>query len=389
MKALYFDGEAGAAGDMILGALIHLGVDPSFLGSALTPITPVPFSLRSERVSVSGIAATRAVVEVAEEKKYRHLSEIEDCLERGDLPALVRERARRIFHRLADAEARIHNSTREKVHFHEVGATDAIVDIVGTVYGLELLGAEQVCAAPLVLGSGVGVSAHGSIIYPAPAVLEILRGIPVRYESGLGETATPTGAAILAEIAEFVDDLSFTPEAIGYGAGTRQFADRPNLIRATLGQVHEAFEHDSLWLATSDIDNTRPEVFAWVAELLYQSGAVDVTLTDVSMKKGRRGTRVEFLCDQTQRNALAEIVLTETGSLGVRWQRVSRTKLPRRIDTFDTPWGPIRVKVAITPRGERGIPEYEDCRSAAKTSGVPLMQIFDTVSRLFAEHNQS
>lgn len=383
MKTLFFDGESGASGDMILGALCHLGLDPEALAAALRPVAPAPFTLRVEKTAVCGIAATRVCVEVGEEKRHRHLAEIESCLERGDLSPLVRERASRVFRRLAEAEARIHSSTIDRVHFHEVGATDAIVDIVGTVLGLEMLGIGNVYSAPLVLGSGTGVSAHGNIFYPAPAVLEILRGIPVRYVAGIGETTTPTGAAILAEVAEFTEELPIVPETIGYGTGTTEFSDRPNLLRATLGHVPDSHEHDALWLGTSDIDNTRPEVFDWVIERLHAAGAVDVTLSDIGMKKGRRGVRVEFLCDSNRREPLAAIVLNETGSLGVRWQHVARTKLPRRIESIGTPWGLMRVKVAQTARGERGIPEYDDCRRAAEASGVPLLEIIEQVGRLF------
>lgn len=387
MKILYFDGEAGVAGDMILGALIHLGLDPDELTKLLQPIAPTSFSIRVDDVSIYGIASKRVTVEVGAEPKHRNVAQIEELLDKGRLSEDVRARISRVLHRLAAAEAHVHSSTPEKIHFHEVGMTDAIVDIVGSVWGMDHLGIEAVYSAPLVLGSGHGRSAHGPIIYPAPAVMEILRGLPVRVETGIGETTTPTGAAILAEVAEFTDDVSIRCDAVGYGAGHREFPDRPNLLRATLGTDGGFYDSDRVWLAASDIDNTRPEVFDWLAERLWNAGAIDVTLTDVAMKKGRRGTRVEALCPADRRDAIADTILTETGSLGVRWIQVARTKLRRRTETVTTEWGPIRIKVALTSRGERGIPEYDDCLHAAKERSVPLQTVIETATQVFA-HRQ-
>lgn len=387
MKSLYIDGQSGAAGDMILGALIDLGVDPTAIEAVLRPIVPSDFELQVSRVSVNGIAATCVVVVVAEEVKHRHLPQVLSLLDKGDLSPTVKAGVARVFQRLAEAEAKIHSSTLEKVHFHEVGANDAIVDIVGSIWALDQLGVERVYAAPLVLGSGVGRSAHGAIHYPAPAVLEILKGKPVTIVDGLGETTTPTGAAILAEVAEFTPSIQFIPERTGYGAGTKTLADRPNVLRATLGVVQSGFEHDTIWLGTSDIDNTRPEVFEWVIERLREAGAIDVVTVDIGMKKGRCGTRIEMLCYASQRQDLASIILNETGSLGVRWQQVQRDKLSRRIETVQTPWGPIRVKVAETARGERAVPEYDDCRAAASKHHIPLLEVIDRTAHLYYDQH--
>jgi len=384
MRALYIDGEAGAAGDMLLAALIDLGIDPADLTRVLQPIVPCSFEIVVEAVAVNGIAARRLHVQVAEEAGHRSLADIVRLLDPSGLSAAVKERCAAIFRRLAAAEAKIHSSTVDRVRFHEVGGNDAMIDVIGVVWSLAELRIERVCCAPLVLGSGVGQSAHGSIHYPAPAVLEILRDQPVQLVAGLGETTTPTAAAILAETAEFTTRLLLVPERIGYGAGTHVLPDRPNLVRATIGTVEGDWETDELWLVTSDIDNTRPEVFDWLAERLRAAGAADVTMTDVAMKKNRRGLRVEALCPAPARAAVAEVILAETGSLGVRWTPVWRTKLRRHVETVETPWGPIRVKVAHTAHGPRGIPEYDDCREAAARTGEPLMKILETVERLFA-----
>ncbi len=388
MKILYFDGEAGAAGDMILGALVHLGLDPNELTQLLKPIAPTEFTIKVDDVSIYGIASKRVTVAVGDEPKHRNVAQIEVLLDKGKLSAEVRACVSRVVQRLAAAEAHVHSSTPDKVHFHEVGMTDAIMDIVGSVWGIERLGVDAVYAAPLVLGAGQGHSAHGPIIYPAPAVIEILRGLPVRVQTGIGETTTPTGAAILAEIAEFTEDVSMCCDAVGYGAGHRAFPDRPNLLRAMLGTDSGYYDSDRVWVAASDIDNTRPEVFDWLAERLYDAGAIDVTFLDVAMKKGRKGMRVEALCSADRRDVIAETILSETGSLGVRWIPVSRTKLKRRSETVDTEWGPIRIKVAIMPRGERGIPEYDDCRKAAAEYGVPLMTVMETAARIFADRQK-
>jgi uncharacterized protein (DUF111 family) len=259
---------------------------------------------------------------------------------------------------------------------------------VGAVWALEKLEIEKVFCAPLVLGSGIGKSAHGAIHYPAPAVMEILKNCPVRIVADLGETTTPTGAAILAEVSEFSDSVMMSPVKIGYGAGTRTLSDRPNLLRMTLGAVDDTFLTDRLWLAASDIDNTRPEVFEWLAERMRAAGAVDVTMTDVAMKKGRSGTRVEALCAGPNRRGIAELILSETASLGVRWTEVTRTKLPRHSETIDTEWGPIRVKVTELSNGaKRGVPEYDDCRATAEQSNLPLLTVIERVSQLFAAQN--
>ena len=259
MRALYFDGQAGVAGDMILGALVDLGLSVDDLTAVLRPIAPVDFKISVEQVSLYGLGAKRVTVEVGNEKSHRHLGDILALLEKGNFSEATKQRIGRVYRRLAEAEAHIHSATPETVHFHEVGATDAIVDIAGSIWGLEQLGVTHVLSAPIVMGSGTGRSAHGPIIYPAPAALHIMRGLPVRFEEGIGETTTPTGAAILAEVAEFTDELLMIPESIGYGAGHKTFDDRPNLLRATLGTVDESFDSDHIWVGTSDIDNTRPE----------------------------------------------------------------------------------------------------------------------------------
>jgi uncharacterized protein (TIGR00299 family) protein len=387
MKSLYIDGQAGAAGDMILGALIDLGVDPGAIAEVLRPIVPSAFKLEVTRVSICGIAATRLNVVVEEDVNHRHLPQVLTLLAKGNLPTSVRARVEGVFRRLAEAEAKVHSSTIEKVHFHEVGANDAIIDIAGSIWAMDQLGVERVYCAPLTLGSGVGVSAHGAISYPAPAVVEILKGIPVHNADGLGETTTPTGAAILAEVATFSANVSIVAERIGYGAGAKSFPDRPNLLRATIGEVSAELEHDTLWIGASDIDNTRPEIFEWVDQQLRRAGAIDVTTTAIGMKKGRQGTRIEVLCDDTYREAMAETILTETGSLGIRWHSVHRRKLARRVASIETPWGPIRVKVASLPSGERAIPEYDDCRDAASKHRVPLIEVIDRTTRLYYDQH--
>jgi hypothetical protein len=382
MRVLYFDGQSGAAGDMILGALIDLGVDPHEIESVLRPIVPGSFSLHLEKVQVYGVGATRLTVTTTDEKTHRHLHQVIALLDKGSLSPRVRVQTEGVFRRLAEAEGHVHGSTPEKVHFHEVGANDAVIDVIGSLWAMEKLAIDNVHSSPLVLGGGVGRSAHGPIAYPAPAVVEILKGKPTVHVPGIGETTTPTGAAILAEVADFSTHLSFTAERVGNGAGHKELPDRPNLLRATLGSASEAFESDELWLATSDIDNTRPEVFEWLEEKLRLAGAVDVVFSTVAMKKSRLGTRVEVLCRAEERMAVASAILTETASLGVRWQAVTRTKLPRRIITVETPWGPLRVKVADTLAGARYVPEYDDCRAAAAKHGVPLLRIIETTTQL-------
>ncbi|HEY8517367.1 MAG TPA: nickel pincer cofactor biosynthesis protein LarC [Candidatus Binatia bacterium] len=320
---------------------------------------------------------------------HRHYREIRELLERTALTPRVRERAQRIFHALAVAEARVHGVTPDDVAFHEVGAIDAIVDVVGTALGLEHFGVEEVLVSSLPLGSGLTRSQHGVIPVPPPATVELLRGFPVRPEDGTHELVTPTGAAIVAALAKPARGTEIVPRAIGWGAGERELPDRPNLLRVVLGEraarsTGAAIAHsgagttlEEMVVVEANVDDMNPELFEPAVEALFAAGARDVTLAPITMKKGRPATLVQVICEPAARERIAGVLLRETTTIGVRMHAVERIVLPREQRTVTTPFGAIRVKVATLPDGsQRATPEYDDCRRAALEHGVPVGRVY-------------
>ncbi len=382
MRIAYFDCFAGVSGDMILGALLDAGLPLADLRACLEGLRLPGWRLEATRVTKQGIAATQAHVQVdpAAEQPHRHLHDILHLLAAGDLPNPVRSQAQAVFERLADAEAAVHGTSRDQVHFHEVGAIDSIVDITGAVCGLYLLGCQRVQASPLPLGHGFVRAAHGLLPVPAPAVIQLLaaRGVPVRDRDVTGELVTPTGAAILAELAaDFGPYPAMTLRAAGFGAGQRD-ASYPNLLRLVVGENSQPADGqvDNLLLLETNIDDMNPQVLAYVSQQLLAAGALDVWQTPIIMKKGRAGVLLSVLCTVDGGEAAVMRILTETSSLGVRRQAVERLCLPRSFVVVQTPWGPVRLKVAQMAAGQRKVaPEYEDCRALAAALGVPLREV--------------
>jgi len=396
MRLAYFDCFAGISGDMTLGALLDTGLPLADLQAALNGLRLTGWRLNVSRVTKQGIAGTQVKVEVDESSDlpHRHLDDILNLLAGSDLEETVRQRAAAVFKRLAVAEAAVHGSDIAHVHFHEVGAIDSIVDIVGAVAGLHLLGIERIVASPLPLGHGFVSAAHGLLPVPAPAVLRLLaeRNFPVRDRDVVGELVTPTGAALLAELADSVGPFPpMTLQATGFGAGQRDMP-YPNLLRLVLGESHEApaaaggpaaaYQVERLQLLETNIDDMNPEILGYVSQRLFEAGALDVWLTPIYMKKGRPATLLTVLCQLERADRLIELILLETTSLGVRRQEVERLCLPRAMEQVETPWGPVRVKVAHLPDGQRkAAPEYEDCRALALAHGVPLREVYEAARR--------
>lgn len=388
MRIAYFDCFAGISGDMTLGALLDVGLPLADLQRTLDGLSVSGWRLEVTRVARRGIAGAqvKVLVDEAADLPHRHLDDILSLLAASNLEEKVRRSAAAVFTRLAAAEAAVHGSDLAHVHFHEVGALDSIVDIVGAVAGLHLLGVERIVASPLPLGHGFVTAAHGLLPVPAPAVVQLLagRGIPVADRDVAGEMVTPTGAALLAELAdEFGPYPAMTVRAAGFGAGQRDMPF-PNLLRLVLGDAADApdkpsayYQTERLLLLETNIDDMNPELFGYVSQRLFDAGALDVWLTPIYMKKGRPATLLSALCATAQADRLTELILTETTSLGLRRQEVERWRLPRTIERVDTPWGPVRVKVALLPNGQRKVaPEYEDCRALAEAHGVPLRAIY-------------
>jgi uncharacterized protein (TIGR00299 family) protein len=384
MRTLYFDCFAGASGDMILGALIGVGVEPRALLEHLSLLNLSGYEIDFETVDRSGISATWARVRTAHEHAHRHLGDILKIINESNLSKGVKERAARIFSRLGEVEAKIHNVAVERIHFHEVGALDAIIDVVGACVGFELLGVERFVCSELHVGSGMVEMAHGRFPVPPPAVAELLKDAPVYSTDIKGELVTPTGAAIISSVCrEFAPLPKMKIELIGYGAGTREYQNFPNVLRLMLGDdaTGETASDERLIVVETNIDDMSPQLYGYVMEQAFALGALDCYFTPVQMKKNRPGVLVSILCRESERDALCKLLLAETTTLGVRFYEVLRRALARETVSVETEFGPIDVKVArLNGRVVKEMPEYEQCRAAAQRAKVAL-QVVEQAAR--------
>lgn len=360
---------------MILGALVAAGADARALQTQLALLDVADFEVSFEKVDRSGIGATHSIVRVPDEKGHRHLSAILKIIADSSLSETVKARASRIFERLGEAEARVHNVPVEQIHFHEVGALDAVIDVVGACIGFELLGIERFVASSLNVGSGTVEMAHGRFPVPPPAVVELLRDVPIYSTDIRGELVTPTGAAIISTVcAEFGALPPLRVAATGYGAGTREYKDFPNVLRVMIGETDEAkTESEKLFMIETNLDDTSPQIIGHTMDRAFAHGALDCFFTPVQMKKNRPGVLVSILCRVADREALTQLLFAETTTLGVRSYEVERHALARKFVSVETEFGAINVKVAQTDKSLSNVaPEYEDCRAAALRAGVPL-----------------
>ena len=379
MALLHLETIGGIAGDMFLAAALDVGVDRAALEAALRTLRVPGWRLEVTRRSASGIEGTHVDVVVEGEQPHaRGLGEILALVDGSGLPGRARAAARALFERIGRAEAKIHGIPLEEVHFHEVGAVDSIVDLCGAAVALDLLGWPKVVAAPPELGSGLTRTAHGPLPVPTPAVLEIFSGTPVRHGGPPGEAITPTGAAILAELAAVGPIPVFAPRRIGYGVGTSSWPDRPNVLRMTLGDpvTSAAGEPDGLCVLEANLDDCPGQLVARAIEVALEAGALDAWAAPVTMKKGRPGVLLSALVDEARREAVTKAFFEETTTLGVRRHAVGRDVLDREISTVETPYGPVRVKVARSGGRELGAhPEYDDCARVAREKGVAVREV--------------
>jgi uncharacterized protein (TIGR00299 family) protein len=380
MTILYLDCHAGISGDMTVGALLDLGVPLEYLRAELAKL-PLPldsYGLSTQRTERHHMSALKFDVAVHDYQTHRHYAGIDAMIAASGLSVAVKEQARLIFRRLAEAEALVHGVPIDEVHFHEVGAVDSIVDIVATAICLDFLGVEAVYAAALPLGGGFIETAHGRLPVPAPATAELLKGLPVHGDCGPGERVTPTGAAIVAALAS---GLGAQPpmllNKVGCGAGGKDFSDCPNILRAFLGKAIETTDAEAVVVVEANIDDSTPEILGYAMERLFDEGALDVFFTPIQMKKNRPGVMVTFLCRQPQLEHLARLLLSETSAIGLRHYRADRIVLQRRIVEQPTEFGPVRFKQVSDSDGKllRASPEYEDCRRIARESGMPCREI--------------
>jgi pyridinium-3,5-bisthiocarboxylic acid mononucleotide nickel chelatase len=378
MKIAYFDAFSGISGDMTVGALLHIGVSLDALRTELAKLPLLGYQLSQTERRQSGIRATKFDVAVSEPLGERSFRAIARMLRESDLIPQVKATALRIFTILAEAEGRVHGVAAEAVHFHEVGAVDSIVDIVGAAFGLHALGIEKVYASALPMGKGLVPSRHGVLPIPGPATVELLKEWPVRLEDGGAEMVTPTGAAIIAAVAQHDAVPQLQLDAVGYGAGERTLPDRPNLLRVLVGNTSETPREEQLLVLETNIDDLNPELYEHVMERLFAAGARDVFLAPIQMKKNRPGVLLWVLGEITDRDKLSALLFAETSTLGIRSYPVARVALRRESRAVVTPYGSVRVKLAYGPDGRVNLaPEYEDCKRLAREKDMPLKRVYE------------
>ena len=388
-RTLHIDCFSGISGDMTVGALIDLGVPEALVLEALESLG-LPAKATVGRIKKGGFAAARFEVQAEHEHAHRHLSHINRILDGGRLTDNARDIARRMFEKLAEAEAHSHGVPIEKVHFHEVGAVDSIYDFVGIAVGIDHLAAERITARPVPTGSGLVRCEHGLLPVPAPAVARLLVGIPLAPCAIEAELTTPTGAAVLATLVdEFTAQPVFTIERTGLGAGTRDFPEQPNVLRLLLGsgatEADGASRGDTVWQLETNLDDVPAEVVGYCFDRLFEAGALDVFTMPIQMKKNRPGMLLSVLCDATRLAALEEVLFRETGTFGIRRRQVTRSKLARQAVEVSTPWGPVRGKLGSNDQVRVFTPEYDDCAALAQRRGVPLRDVYRLAVRQFEE----
>ncbi len=412
MRLAYIDCMGGASGDMLLGALVDAGASAEVMESIPAVLHLSECAVSFEHVRRGALATLQANVMTPRQEHHRHVPELIDIIDRAELSDRVKHQARAVIQRLAEAEARIHHSPIADVHLHEVGGDDALIDIVGVLAALENLQIDSVSVSPVPLARGWTKSMHGTLPLPAPATLALLEGAPIRYVDEVEqELVTPTGAVLLTSIAqEFGGFPAMTLGRVGTGSGRRELPF-PNVVRVWLGEsphrtaagepVLEArvpagvmIRQDGLLVETLDlletnIDDLNPQAYEYVLQRLLAAGALDVTLTPLHMKKNRPAIQLAVLCRSADVDALLPIILKETTTLGVRRSGIERVSLPRSIETVETRFGSIQMKVAHWNSFVRAVPEYEDCRRIAETQGVPLIEVMQAAREAFDVANNA
>jgi uncharacterized protein (TIGR00299 family) protein len=387
-KTAYLDCASGISGDMTLGALVDAGVDFAALDGAIRSLGLPGCHLVAEETRKLGFRAKQVTVRYEPEHVHRHLADILALIDRGQLSGRQKALARDIFTRLAEAEAKVHGTSIEKVHFHEVGAADSIADIVGAAVGWDLLGADRIVASAVPTGTGTVQIAHGTCSIPAPATAELLRGIPLAETTIRAELTTPTGAAILATVVDAFGPLpAMKVERIGYGAGSRDLPQQPNLLRLLVGKrvaPEDGDDRQRVWVLETNLDDISAEMIGYCITRLWEAGALDVYTTAIQMKKNRPGVKLSVLCRVEDVEAMEDVLFTETTTLGVRRWQLSRHVLARRPHSVQTPWGPVEGKVGW-PRDDapRFAAEFESCRRIAAEHNVPLRTVYEAAQKAF------
>jgi hypothetical protein len=381
MKCLYFDCFAGISGDMTLGALLDLGVPLAYLKGELKKLNLAGYQISVAATRRKGIAGKKVQVKHdVHGHSHRSFRTIEALISKSRLNAHIKELSTAIFYRLARAEAHVHQTKIADVHFHEVGAIDSIVDIVGSAICADYLEVKAFFCSALPLGSGFVTCEHGTFPVPAPATLELLNGVPVYASEATGELVTPTGAAIVTALVKTFGALPpMTVSGIGYGAGSRDIPAIPNLLRVMLGETHSAHAGDQVWVLEANIDDMNPEWAGFLMERLFSAGALDVIFIPAQMKKNRPGLLLQVICSEKQQPELLQIIFQESTTAGVRYYRASRAVLQRSESMLKTRFGNMKVKIFGSGVNAAVAPEFEECRRVAVLKGVPLKEVYAEV----------
>ena len=384
MKVAYFDCFSGISGDMILGALIDLGMDINFLKKELKKIKIDKYTIQAKKILKKKNKAVKVdVIAKSEENKSRALSDIINLIGNSRLDEDVKEKSRKIFYRLGKAESKIHGVSINKIHFHEVGAVDAIIDIVGAVIGIKKLKIEKIYSSSLNVGKGFIKSEHGLLPIPAPATAELLKGIPVYNNKIEKELVTPTGAAIITTLADGFDDMpEIKIENIGYGAGTFDL-EQPNVLRIFLGKIEDN-KIDIINIIETNIDDMSPEYYDAIMEKLFENKALDVYLTNILMKKNRPTVKLTVLSEVKDTENLSRIILEETSTFGVRIYKANRKKIEREFRKIKTKYGIVKIKLGkLNGKIIKKYPEYEDCKRIAKREKIPIRKVYEEVIKKY------
>ncbi len=367
----------------MLGALADAGLDfKAWLGE-VEKLGLSGYDISKKKVKRAGLAGTKVTIKVTQPQPVRHLAEIERLIGKSKISTAAKEKSLRVFKRLGEAESKAHGVAVEKVHFHEVGAVDSIIDIVGSTIALEMMGIEDVMSSPLNLGSGTVKFSHGTFPVPAPATAALIKGFPAYASEIKAELTTPTGAALMTTLAKGSGPMpNIATEKIGYGAGDRELHEIPNMLRVFIGKSAGSYELDTVNIIETNIDDMDPRIYGYVMERLFAAGAVDVWLTPIVMKKSRPGVTLSAIADSSKTSSLVDIIMMETTTFGVRIYEASRRKLAREFKEVSSKYGKVSVKAGVIGgKTVKAVPEYEDVKAAAMKSGRPFRDILDSMTR--------
>lgn len=387
-RIAYFDCSSGISGDMCLGAIVDAGLPLRKIEGAVKKLNIAGYRLAEKKVRRAGITATKVDVILSASLRSRHAAcstwkAVREIIKKSRFTDDIKDKGFSIFRTLFDAEAKVHGKSLNKVHLHELSGVDCLVDVFGTLAGLSLLGVDRVYSSPVNTGAGTVISEHGILPVPAPATAEILKGVPV-YSSGIPfELTTPTGAVIVKSLSSGFGEIPvFTLERIGCGAGARDLKDMPNILRIFTGNTYSGLKGDTITVIETNIDDMNPQIYEYLFDKLFHSGALDVFLTTIMMKKNRPGIKVSILCNTDRRDALISILLRETTTIGVRYYETNRVTLDREFRTAQTKFGTVRLKVSGSGKSfSKCSPEFDDCRKLAKKKNIPLLVVIEEAKK--------